>query len=87
MEGAAVMSVNDKAQYERMNFLLIAEQFYAEGPYCWNCELVECDDPDVPMHFCDPWCEKDYYSRQPLNNFLKKRAARRARTNGGPNAD
>ena len=54
---------------------------HGDGPYCWNCELtfksLEDAPADLPMHFCNPFCEQDWVTRQPLQNLLDKRRIRR----------
>lgn len=56
---------------------------YGDGPYCWNCELdfksLEDAPPDCPLHFCNPFCEREWASQQPLQNLLDKRRAKRKR--------
>jgi hypothetical protein len=54
------------------------------GPHCWNCELefksLEDAPADLPMHFCSPLCERDWVTRQPLQNLLDKRRMKRERS-------
>jgi hypothetical protein len=56
---------------------------YGDGPYCWNCELtfnsLEDAPPDLPLHFCTPFCKQDWMTRQPLQNLLDKRRIHRER--------
>jgi len=51
---------------------------HGNGPYRCNCELSfkspEDAPADLPMHFCNPFCEPD--TRQPLQNLLDKRIKR-----------
>ena len=57
---------------------------HGDGPYCWNCELtfksLEDAPPDLPLHFCSPWCREEWMTCQPLQNLLDKRRIRRERS-------
>jgi hypothetical protein len=64
-------------QFEYVDIFRHVDTFADQGPWCWNCELsfASLDDapPDCPMHFCNPGCEREWTSQQPLQNFLNKR--------------
>jgi hypothetical protein len=49
---------------------------------CWGCEVdapLNTVHPNAEMWFCNPGCEKDWASRQSLENLLYKRALQRRR--------
>ena len=80
----AIMKPDASKQHRPGNVLGHREAIeYGDGPYCWNCELtfesLEDAPPDLPIHFCNPQCEREWVTRQPLQNLLDKRRMRRER--------
>jgi hypothetical protein len=78
MHGVEQTNMTDKTKQLRdFNiFHYCNAQATGDGPFCWNCELsFDFNDapPDLDMHFCNPLCEREWASRQPLANFLGKR--------------
>jgi hypothetical protein len=69
------------AQTKKRNIFAVKDEFWEVGPFCWNCELVDAEDfnamdADVPEYFCSAQCKREYWSEQPLKNFLSKRKNR-----------